>query len=126
MMMFSEPPAKGKPVRCWSAWACGILVLILLSLPYYAALRAALAGRGEAIPILVFWGAAALGLVTAFHREKWGGGAAVIASLLAGVVLFAGYRSAEPMLDLIVTLLLLMCGILFLQCRQRKILAGRK
>lgn len=95
-------------------------MLALLSLPCYSAARAAAAGRNEAIPVLVGWGMGILALLAAYRWEKRGGTGVVIASLLTGAVLLAGYKGMEPMLDLIVTLLLLLTGILFLQCGQRK------
>lgn len=125
--MFFRKAGKGpRRIRCWSAWVCGILVIALLSLPYYTAIRAAASGRSAAIPVLAGWTLAIAALLFAFRWEKRGGLAVILASLASGAALLFGYKSPEPMLDLIVTLLLLMSGILFLQCWQRKKLSDGK
>jgi hypothetical protein len=123
-MFFRGNKGKNRQIQCWSARLCGIMVLVLLYFPYSQGIRAAREGYSEIIPLLILWGIAALSVIASFKWEKTGGAVTAIAGLASCIYLFAKYRGEDLMLTLIVTFLLLMTGIMFLQCWQRKKLAG--
>jgi len=119
-MLFRKSTSQKKQIRCWSAWLCGILVLVLLYFPFSSGVAAAQQGNSEVIPLLVFWGLGALGVLAAFRWESYGGAAISLSALAAGIYMLTKFRGQELHFGLIFTLLLLMTGITFLQCWQRK------
>lgn len=119
-MLFRKTNKQHKRIRCWTAWLCGVLVLILLYFPYSSGITAARHGNTAVIPLLVFWGLGALGVLAAFRWESYGGAAISLSALGAGIYIVTKYRGQELHFGLIFTLLLLMTGITFLQCWQRK------
>lgn len=109
-----------KQIRCWNARICGSMVLIMLYFPFMSGIQIAKEGGKDVFPLLILWGLGALSVLAGFKWEKIGGISTSVVALGAGIYIFSKYRSSELHLALIVTMLLLMSGILFLQCWMRK------